>query len=101
MTKNPLINALLAVLYIVLISWVLFMGTVFKVGSNSIFAPIVMLSLFTFSAAMMGLLFFYRPFILYFDGQKKIAIQLFLQTIIIFAGFTAFFLVLLFAGIFT
>lgn len=70
MTKNPLINALLAILYVIFVSSVLYYGTIVKIGSNSIVAPIAMISLFTFSAATMGYLFLYQPFILYFDNKK-------------------------------
>jgi hypothetical protein len=99
MTKNPLINALLATLYIVIVSQVLYYGTVLKVGNNSLFAPVALISLFTFSAASMGYLFLYRPFILYFDGQKKSALDLFLRTLLIFGSITAVIFTLLFFSV--
>ena len=96
MTKNPFVNALLAVLYIILIATILYYGTIFKVGNNSLLAPITMISLFSISAVMMGLIFIYQPFILYFDGKKKPAIKLFLNTVVFFAAFTIIFLSVLF-----
>jgi hypothetical protein len=96
MTKNPILNALTAALYIVFISLVLFYGTIFKVGNNSFLAPIAMISLFTFSAAVMGYLFLYQPFVIYFDGKKKLAIDLFLQTLLVFGIITALIFVVLF-----
>jgi hypothetical protein len=89
MTKSPIVNAFLALLYIVIISLIFYFGATFKIGKdNYIFAPIAFLSLFTFSAATMGYLFFYQPFVFYFDGKKKQALNLFLQTLMIFGGIT-------------
>lgn len=88
MSKSPLLNALLAIIYIVLVSLVLYYGTILKFGSNSFIAPVALISLFTFSAATMGYLFLYQPFILYFDGKKKRALDLFLQTLLLFGGIT-------------
>ena len=96
MTKIPLVNAILAILYIVLVSLVLYYGTVLKVGNKSLIAPIALISLFTFSAATMGYLFLYQPFVLYFDGKKQLALDLFLRTLLIFGGITA----IIFAGLF-
>jgi len=99
MTKNPFLNALAAGLYIVMIASVMFYGTKNLGPTDSIIAPIAMLSLFTLSAAVMGYLFFYQPVMLYLDGKKKNAINLFLKTVFVFAGFTALALTLLFSGI--
>ncbi|MCX6732704.1 MAG: hypothetical protein NTV98_04145 [Candidatus Roizmanbacteria bacterium] len=96
MTKKPLINALLAAVYIVVVSFILYSGTVLKFGSNSVLAPVALISLFTFSAATMGYLFLYQPFVLYFDGKKKQALDLFLQTLFIFGGITGVFFIYLF-----
>ena len=62
-------------------------------------APVVFLSLFTLSAAVMGYLFCYQPLQLYIDGKKKQAVNLFLHTTLIFGCFTALALALLFTGI--
>ncbi len=88
MTKNPFINSLVASLYISLIASLLFYGPK-KVGlESSIIMPIIMISLFTLSAAVMGYLFLYQPIQLYFDGQKKQAINFFLKTVAFFAAVT-------------
>jgi hypothetical protein len=97
MTKSPFLNALLASLFIVVVSLILYSGTVLKFGNNSIMAPIALISLFTFSAAMMGYLFLYQPFVLYFDGKKKLALDLFLQTLLVFGGITTVIFISLFA----
>ncbi len=96
MTKNPLVNALAASLYIMLVASVMFYGTNHTGPVNSIIVPVAMISLFTLSAAVMGYLFLYQPLQLYLDGKKKNAVHLFLQTVAVFAGITTFILVLLF-----
>lgn len=100
MTKNPLINALAAIVYIILVASVMFYGTKNIGPSNSIIAPIAVVSLFTLSAAVMGYLFCYQPGMLYFDGKKKEAIRLFLQTVGVFGVITVVVLLLLFTGFF-
>jgi hypothetical protein len=66
---------------------------------DTIFAPIVMLSLLTLSVAVMAFLFFYQPLMLFIDGQKKAAVNLFVKTVGIYAVFTGITLVLLFSGL--
>lgn len=102
MSKNPLINALSALAYIIVISLVMYFGTRLMVGRQDNFlAPIAMLSLFTLSAAIMAYLFCYQPLQLYFDNQKKSAVDLFLKTVLIFGGLTIIALTILFSGIFS
>lgn len=99
MTKNPLINALSATLYIVLVASMMFYG-VEKAGPvHSVIAPIAILSLFTLSAAVMGYLFFYQPVMLYLEGKKKDAVRLFLQTLAVFGVVTLLILTLLFTRV--
>jgi hypothetical protein len=85
MTKNPIINALLGLLYIVLVVSLVYYSpnSIDKVGS--IFLPIAMLSLFVFSAACMGYLFLYQPLQLFLEGEKKKSVDLFLKTLVAFA----------------
>jgi hypothetical protein len=99
MTKNPFINAISATAYIAIIASVMFYGTKNLPKEDSVYAPIVIISLFTLSAAMMGYLFLFQPLQLYLDGKKKLAVNLFIQTLATFAGLTALFLVLYFTGI--
>jgi hypothetical protein len=47
----------------------------------------------------MGYVFLYQPLLLFLDGHKKNAVNLFLQTVAVFAGITAVVLVLLFSGV--
>lgn len=101
MTKNPFVNAFAATLYIVLIASVMFYGTKNVGPTNSVIAPIAVVSLFTLSAAVMGYLFCYQPAQLYFNDKKKEAVRLFLQTVGIFGGITVIVLLLLFTGVFS
>lgn len=99
MSKNPIINAFAASLYIVAIAWVMAWGTSVSRGPDTFLAPAAVISLFTLSAAVMGYVFCYTPLMLYFDGKKKHAVQLFLQTVTVFGVLTAVALGLLFSGV--
>ena len=88
MTKNPFLNALLASLYIVLVASLAFYAPKSIDRAPTVLVPIGVLSLFTLSAAVMGFLFFFRPFELYFAGKKKEALVLFLSTVASFAVIT-------------
>ncbi len=94
MTKNPFINALSATLYIVLVASVMFYGTSNMGRANSVIVPIAIVSLFTLSAAVMGYVFLSQPLQLYLDGKKKVAVNLFLKTLAVFAGITVLIFVL-------
>ena len=89
MTKNPIVNALAGLLYIVLVVSLLFNGAFFFGEEESILIPITVLSLFVFSAACMSYIFLYEPLQLFLDGQKKEAVDIFLKTLAIFAISTA------------
>lgn len=100
MTKNPLINALSASAYIFLgVTVMNFVTQPIKNKPDSFFAPIVFLSLLTLSVAVMAYLFFYQPLLLFIEGKKKEALNLFTNTVAIFAVLTAVFLILLFSGL--
>ncbi|MCE9643055.1 MAG: hypothetical protein K8Q97_01875 [Candidatus Andersenbacteria bacterium] len=96
MFKKPLINALSAAGYIVLVVGVInFLSQKLKDTPDTIGAPVAFLSLLTLSAAVMSYLFLYQPLLLFMEGKKKEAVNLFVRTIGIFAIFTAVVLVLL------
>lgn len=87
MTKNPVLNAALAALYIAGV--VLF---IFSLGNfeNSpdvpeILLPLTMISLLVLSVLVMSALFFLQPVQLYLDGKKKEAVALFVRSIGAFA----------------
>lgn len=93
--KSPFLNAAMAATYIV--------GLVFFISNyvaqpdrvDSTLIPIAMLSLFVLSAAVMGYLFLYQPFALYFDEKRQEAVSFFLTTVATFAVFTGVFIGLL------
>ena len=89
MTKSPYLNALLAGLYIV--------GIVFLISTlaepntpdnETLLVPMMMLSLFVLSAAVMGFLFVAEPLTLYLDGKREEAVKFFLTTVASFALIT-------------
>ena len=95
MTKNPIINALTAALYISAVVSILFVGESID-SLDTIVVPMAMLSLFSLSAAVMSFIFFYQPVTLYLEGEKKVAVKLVIQTIASFAVITAVLLASLF-----
>ncbi len=99
MTKNPILNALAAILYIVLVVCTMFYGIGQGPDGDSILAPIAMISLFTLSAAVMGYLFLSQPLQLYLDGKKKEGVDFFLRTVTVFAGGTVVILLVYFLGV--
>lgn len=96
MTKNPLINALCASGYIILIITVMtFVTKPLQNKPDTFFAPVVFLSLLTLSVTVMAFLFFYQPLMLFIEGKKKSAVNLFTKTVGIFAIITTISLILL------
>ena len=86
--KNPYYRAILALGYITLVSSLMFYGQRIPHGPDTVLAPIAMLSLLTLSAAVMGYLFFFEPFMLYQSGQKTEAVISLGKTIGTFAVIT-------------
>ena len=84
--KNAVINAGLSALYIVLIgSFLFYIPKLFHSDKpDTAFAPILMLSLFVFSAALMGILIFGKPILWYLDHKKQEAVSLLVYTLGIF-----------------
>jgi len=89
-------NAILASGYIVLVASLMFFGSRFAGGPDTVLVPIAMLSLFVLSAAVMGYLFLLQPALMYLDGEKKEAIHLFAKTLATFAVITAILFAILF-----
>ncbi len=100
MSRNPIINALSASAYIFLgVTVMTFVTQPLRNKPDTFFAPIAVLSLLTLSVAVMAFLFFYQPMLLFIEGKKKDAVNLFVKTVGIFAALTAVVLILLFSGI--
>jgi len=101
MSKNPIINGLSALIYIVSVAFIMYFGTKNLPKEDTILAPIAMISLFTLSAGVMGYIFGLQPIQLYLDGKKKEAVELFLKTLMVFGFLTTLILLLLFTGAFS
>lgn len=101
MSKNPIINGLSALIYIVSVAFIMYFGTKNLPKEDTILAPIAMISLFTLSAGVMGYIFGLQPIQLYLDGKKKEAVQLFLKTLMVFGFLTTIILLLLFTRAFS
>jgi hypothetical protein len=96
--KYALINSLLTVFYIGLVASFLFYGPryfVFAGKPDTVFAPIMMLMLFVFSAAITSALVLGRPVLWYMDGRKKEAVSLFFATLSIFFAVMIFIFLLI------
>ncbi len=91
MIQNPYLNAVLAAAYIVLVVMAISFfveGRQEGPGNETVIVPIAMLSLFVLSAAVMGYLFLYGPFALWFDGKRQEALGFFFRTVGVFALIT-------------
>ncbi len=82
--KNPYLNALFAEIYIIAL---VTLGNFFSAPDtpDKFFDPVVALSLFVLSAAIMGYLFLGQPLQLYLNGEKKEAVTFFTKTVLSFA----------------
>jgi hypothetical protein len=90
MTKNPILNALAGLAYIATVAFTIFYAPMFfgltKIEQMpEIFVGITMLSLFVFSASLMGYLFLYQPIVMVLAGERKEGTMLFLKTVAAFA----------------
>jgi hypothetical protein len=99
MSKNPIVNGLVATLYIVVLVLVMTFGIRLMGPQDTFMTPIAMICLFTLSAAVMGYVFCYQPIMLFVEGKKKQAVQLFLQTVAVFGIITLVVLGLLFTRV--
>ena len=100
MSKNPIINAIGAASYIGIVVTVMnFISQTHKNKPDTAYAPLVFLSVLTLSVTVMAYLFFYQPLQLFIEGKKKEALNLFVQTVGVFAIFTVVVLTLLLVGL--
>lgn len=96
MLKNPFLNAIYSAVYIALIVQIMGGVTSTKSLESTLFIPMIMLSLFVLSAAIMAVLFFYEPARMYLAGKRQEAVIFFSKTLAAFAAIVAVFLVALF-----
>ncbi len=95
MTKNPFVNAIAAALYIIVVALGMDYSRHFAPDFQTVLVPMAILSLFVFSAAVMGFLFLYQPVQMFLEGDKKGGSGLFLKTLATFGVLTAAFLLTL------
>jgi len=94
--KKAIVNAILTTLYIAAVGSFMYYGSLIKIGRKyQILAPITLLLLFVFSAALTGFLIFGKPALMYLDGKKKEALSLLFYTLFTFFIITFTFLVFL------
>lgn len=99
MSKNPILNATSAAAYIITVVTIMsFVTRPLRNKPDTFFAPVIFLSVLTLSVAVMAFLFFYQPLLLFIEGKKKDAVNLFVKTTGIFGLITVVGLLLLFAG---
>jgi hypothetical protein len=96
MTKNPFVNALIAIAYIAVVaSFMYYGGQTLGPSAHGIIVPTALLCLFVLSAALMGITFFYEPAKMYLDGDKNNSLALITKTILIFAIYTVILLAIM------
>lgn len=93
--KTPLLFALSAAGYIGLIILLIQLFSQVLPKEDTLLIPLVMLSLFVLSAAVMGFLFVFEPLRMYLDGQKQDAVKFFGKTVGYFACCVVVFVILL------
>ncbi len=92
--KQGFLQALGVAVYCTLIGLLFWNGSVLFGQMNQIVGPILMLILFSVSVLVCGLLVFYQPYRLFFDGKKKEAVDLVILTTAWLAVFLIAFLIL-------
>ena len=87
MSQNPFLNALFASGYISILATLIFNSPKFITDSElGMMAPILFLSIFVISVALMGYLFVYQPARLLIECKQAEATKFFLTTVFSFAG---------------
>lgn len=86
---HPLLHAAGAIVYIFGVSWFMNNGEKFFPNDMSIFGPALLLMVFVLSAAVMSVLFFLKPVLLYMENKKKDSLWFLGLTIAWFVFLTA------------
>lgn len=95
--KQGFFQALGVTAYCVLVGLLFWNGNILFGPMNTTFGPILMLILLSASVLICGLLVFYQPYQLFFDGKKKEAADLVISTT---GWLLAFFLAFLIPALF-
>ena len=89
MSQNPFVNALFASGYISILATLVFNSPKFITDNElGMMAPILFLSIFVFSASLMGYFFVYQPVRFLIEGRQAEATKFFLTTVFSFACIT-------------
>ncbi len=100
MSKNPIVNALSASAYIILVAGIIKLVSQTQGNKpDTFFAPVAFLSLLTLSVVAMAFVFFYQPFQLFVEGKKKKALDLFVKTVGTFGVITFMVWILILLGL--
>jgi hypothetical protein len=89
MTLTPFTRALLAAAYIALLAVTASNLPRIENEVHPMFGIVGFLSVFVFSAALMGYLFLLAPVLLVTEGKSKEAVRFFVQTLVSFAAIAA------------
>lgn len=84
--KRSLLDSLGVAAYVLVISWIMTSLS----GQNfpqTVLGPMMMLMLLVLSVAVVGMLIFAKPVMMYLDGQKKESVWLIIYTLIWLAVF--------------
>lgn len=76
-----LINAIGVVIYVSLIAWIFYAGEQIFGKMTQFWGPFAFLLLFVLSTAIVGLLIFGKPVMLYLNNAKKEAVKMILWTV--------------------
>jgi hypothetical protein len=90
--KRGFLQALGVALYCSLVGLLFWQGENIFPKFNPYFGPVMMLLLLSTSVLICGMIVFYKPYLLFFEGKKKEAVHLVLVT----AGWLFIFLLLTF-----
>jgi hypothetical protein len=91
--RQGFIQALGVTIYCSLVGLLMWKGNTIFGNTPNFFGPVAVLLLFSVSAMICGLMVFYKPYKLFFDGSKKEAIDLVLATTVWLFIFFALFLI--------
>jgi len=97
LNKTGFLQAVGVVVYCAVIATIMSNGNkIFGNIDNSYFGPLTFLTMFATSALICGLLVFYKPYLLFFEGKKKEAVETVLSTAASLFGFLILFFIILF-----
>lgn len=95
LNKTGFLQALAVTSYCSLVGLLFWQGNHLFPKVNQYFAPVMILLLLSVSVLVCGLLVFYKPYRLFFEGKKKDAINLVLNTsVFLFIFLFIFFLLM-------